>query len=66
MKLLKLMVAAFAVSTMMPAAAIADPSEPTEPPPQMCGCEWIAIGSDGSYGWVCSNPPKCQHWDPGS
>ncbi len=66
MKMLKLMAAAFAVSTMMPGAAIADPTEPTGPPPQICGCEWMAVGPHGEYGWVCSNPPRClDWWDPG-
>ena len=57
--------------TFSAGVATANPDGPTSPPPQMCGCEWVATGyispAPGSqepgrfiYGWVCETVAQCE------
>ena len=60
----RILVASAALAAAMTTPVAASDNEPTSPPPQACGCVWMATGfnpdtGDFSYGWVCETVQHC-------
>jgi|GEM_PF-3509790 len=60
----RLLTAAAAVAAFTAFPLTASASDPDGPPPQACGCTWMAVGynpesGEFNYAWVCETVVHC-------